>query len=179
MDALIKIQTELKAPKTQNNAFGKYKYRKAEDIMLALKPHLKETNSLLYLTDELVLIGSRYYIKATATFINGEFSLSVCGFAREEEDKKGMDGSQVTGASSSYARKYALNALFLIDDNKDSDETNDHTDKEDEKIKSGFFACRSLDELKEYFLSLSEKNQKYYNSLATQIKEELTSNNKK
>jgi hypothetical protein len=128
MQELINIQASLKAPKNQRNNFGNYNYRSAEDILEALKPLLKEQNCFLIVTDELVCTGQRYYIKATATITkeDGSKSVSVSGFAREEEVKKGMDSSQITGACSSYARKYALNGLFLIDDNKDSDSTNTH-----------------------------------------------------
>ena len=120
------IQSALKAPKTQENKFGGYKYRKAEDILESVKPLLKANGCTLTCTDELVLIGDRYYIKATATItaIEDGSSVSTTAFAREEEEKKGMDGSQVTGASSSYARKYALNGLLCIDDTADSDTTN-------------------------------------------------------
>lgn len=126
MEKLTLIQSELKAPKGQYNSFGKYKYRSCEDIQEAVKPLLKKYNVSLTLSDDLQLIGERYYIKVVATLICNETKESVCvtSFAREEENKKGMDGSQVTGASSSYARKYALNGLFLIDDTKDSDATN-------------------------------------------------------
>ena len=123
-DALSKIQKEMKAPKSQFNAFGKYKYRSCEDILEAVKPFLNGT--VLYISDEMVLIGERYYIKATATLRNGDEAVSVTAYAREEVEKKGMDSSQITGAASSYARKYALNGLFLIDDTKDSDATNEH-----------------------------------------------------
>ena len=123
---LSRIQTELKAPKGQTNAFGKYKYRSCEDIMEALKPHLAENYLAIILSDELVNIGDRYYIKASATLTNGKEEITNTAYAREEESKKGMDGSQVTGASSSYARKYALNGLLAIDDTKDSDTTNTH-----------------------------------------------------
>ena len=116
------VQKTLKAPKGQFNAFAKYRYRSCEDILEAIKPLLKDM--VLTISDELVNIGDRYYIKATACLSNGEKSLCVNGYAREEESKKGMDGSQITGAASSYARKYALNGLFLIDDSKDSDHTN-------------------------------------------------------
>ena len=123
---LAAIQAALKAPKSQFNKFGGYKYRKAEDILEAVKPLLKEYGCTLTCTDELQLIGDRYYIKATATITNSEdgVSVSTTAYAREEEEKKGMDGSQVTGASSSYARKYALNGLLCIDDTADSDTTN-------------------------------------------------------
>jgi len=122
--ALATIQKELKAPKGQYNAFGKYAYRSCEDILTALKKLLEQTETVLILNDEVVNIGSRYYVKATATLSNGEETISATAYAREEEIKKGMDGSQITGASSSYARKYALNGLFGIDDTKDSDKTN-------------------------------------------------------
>lgn len=126
MKELIAIQSELKAPKSQFNKFGGYKYRKAEDILEAVKPLLAKQKCTLTITDDVVLIGNRIYVKATATIKNekGEFETTT-GWAREEETKKGMDGSQITGASSSYARKYALNGLFAIDDNADSDTTND------------------------------------------------------
>lgn len=126
MKELISIQSELKAPKTQFNKFGGYKYRKAEDILEAVKPLLAKQKCTLIITDDIVLVGNRIYVKATATIKNekGECETST-GWAREEETKKGMDGSQITGASSSYARKYALNGLFAIDDNADSDTTND------------------------------------------------------
>lgn len=126
MKELIAIQSELKAPKTQVNKFGGYKYRKAEDILEAVKPLLAQQKCTLTITDDMVLVGNRIYVKATATIKNekGECETST-GWAREEESKKGMDASQITGASSSYARKYALNGLLAIDDNQDSDTTND------------------------------------------------------
>ena len=126
MKELISIQSELKAPKSQYNKFGGYKYRKAEDILEAVKPLLAKEKCTLIITYDVVLIGNRIYVKATATIKNekGECETTT-GWAREEETKKGMDGSQITGASSSYARKYALNGLFAIDDNADSDTTND------------------------------------------------------
>lgn len=126
MKELIAIQSELKAPKSQFNKFGGYKYRKAEDILEAVKPLLAKQKCTLIITDDVVLIGNRIYVKATAIIKNekGECETST-GWAREEETKKGMDGSQITGASSSYARKYALNGLFAIDDNQDSDAANE------------------------------------------------------
>jgi hypothetical protein len=123
-EKLQAIQAALKAPKSQYNSFGKYKYRKAEDILEAVKPLLKEQGLALICTDDLVNIGDRYYIKATVTITDGEASIFTTAFAREEETKSGMDGSQITGASSSYARKYALNGLLCIDDTADSDTTN-------------------------------------------------------
>lgn len=126
MKELIEIQSELKAPKSQFNKFGGYKYRKAEDILEAVKPLLAKQKCTLIITDDVVLIGNRIYVKATATIKNEKGECETTnGWAREEETKKGMDGSQITGASSSYARKYALNGLFAIDDNADSDTTND------------------------------------------------------
>ena len=126
MKELIAIQSELKAPKSQFNKFGGYKYRKAEDILEAVKPLLNKQKCTLTITDDIVLIGNRIYVKATATIKNEKGECETTnGWAREEETKKGMDGSQITGASSSYARKYALNGLFAIDDNADSDTTND------------------------------------------------------
>ena len=131
MKELIAIQSELKAPKSQFNKFGGYKYRKAEDILEAVKPLLNKQKCTLTITDDIVMVGNRIYVKATATIKNekGEFE-TTNGWAREEETKKGMDGSQITGASSSYARKYALNGLFAIDDNADSDTTNDGQNQE-------------------------------------------------
>lgn len=126
MKELIAIQSELKAPKSQFNKFGGYKYRKAEDILEAVKPLLAKQKCTLIITDDVILIGNRIYVKATAIIKNEKGECETTnGWAREEETKKGMDGSQITGASSSYARKYALNGLFAIDDNADSDTTND------------------------------------------------------
>lgn len=121
---LAEIQRIVKAPKNQYNSFGKYYYRSCEDILEAVKPILEDTNCLLYIEDDVVNSGDRYYVKATATIydIESETSVSVKAFAREEESKKGMDGSQITGSSSSYARKYALNGLFCLDDTKDADD---------------------------------------------------------
>lgn len=123
---LSAIQAELKAPKSQYNKFGGYAYRKAEDILEALKPLLSKYGCALICTDELVHEGERYYIRARASLrdTEGNGEISAFAYAREEPEKKGMDGSQVTGASSSYARKYALNGLFCIDDTADSDTTN-------------------------------------------------------
>lgn len=122
MKELIAIQSELKAPKGQHNNFGNYNYRSAEDILEAVKPLCHKNNCIITLSDEIVLVGDRFYIKATATIKNssGE-QTEVTAYAREEETKKGMDASQITGTASSYARKYALNGLFCIDDTKDAD----------------------------------------------------------
>lgn len=115
------IQFELKAPKGQYNSFAKYHYRSCEDILEALKPLLFKYKATLTLSDEIVLIGERYYVKATAILRSGSNSITAFAFAREQDDKKGLDASQITGTASSYARKYALNGLFCIDDTKDAD----------------------------------------------------------
>lgn len=131
-EKLAKIQSTLKAPKGQYNVFGKYKYRNCEDILEAVKPLLAEVKAVVIIGDELELIGNRFYVKATARFIDCESDAQITNsaYAREEDTKKGMDGSQITGASSSYARKYALNGLFCIDDTKDSDTTNGIPDQQ-------------------------------------------------
>ena len=123
MQRLMKIQQTLKAPKNQRNNFGGYNYRNCEDILEAVKPLLAENNLILNLEDDIVVIGERYYIKSTVTLFDtdGKLIKETHAFAREEENKKGMDASQITGACSSYARKYALNGLFCIDDGKDAD----------------------------------------------------------
>ena len=124
---LYAVQQALKAPKDQFNGFGKYNYRSCEGILEALKPHLGINQLIVTLGDRVVEVGGRVYIEATATVTDIEEGgqISCTAYAREEDSKKGMDASQVTGAASSYARKYALNGLFAIDDNKDSDSTND------------------------------------------------------
>ena len=125
-EKLMSIQQELKAPKGQYNAFGKYSYRSCEDIVEAVKPLAGKVKAVLTITDRVELVGERYYIIATATLMDAETGekISVTSQAREEDSKKGMDAAQVSGAASSYARKYALNGLFAIDDTKDSDATN-------------------------------------------------------
>jgi len=125
---LMTIQTTLKAPKGQFNTFGKYSYRSCEDILEALKPILAEVGAVVLMSDEVVQIGDRYYIKAVAEIRDTATNRSInnSAFAREDENKKGMDLAQVTGSVSSYARKYALNGLFAIDDTKESDSTNQH-----------------------------------------------------
>lgn len=143
---LMNIQSALKAPKSQVNKFGNYNYRNCEDILEALKPLLKENEAAITLSDKLVQIGDRYYIEAKATLIDiadGSF-VDNTAYAREEETKKGMDGSQITGSSSSYARKYALNGLFGIDDTKDSDATN--TGKENDAKNTSAAAVKKITE---------------------------------
>ena len=121
MKHLIAIQSKLKATKGRWNSFGKYHYRSCEDILESVKPLCAEEGCILLIADEMVLVGERYYIKATATLKTPEAEFTTTGYARESDDKKGMDQSQITGTASSYARKYALNGLFCIDDNKDAD----------------------------------------------------------
>jgi hypothetical protein len=123
---LVAIQQELKAPKNQFNGFGKYKYRSLEDILEAVKPLLKEHKLVLTLDDEIVNVGEFNYVQAIARLSDGNEVWQVKAYARESVTKKGMDDSQITGSTSSYARKYALNGLFAIDDSKDADSTNDH-----------------------------------------------------
>ena len=148
---LVKVQSELKAPKSQYNSFGKYSYRNCEDILEALKPILNEVKAIVNISDEVVLIGDRYYIKATVKFIDAETGemVEASAMAREEETKKGMDASQLTGSTSSYARKYALNGLFAIDDTKDSDTTNTHNKCEDKitenQVKRLFIIAKGKD----------------------------------
>ena len=134
-EKLMNIQKELKAPKGQYNSFGKYKYRSCEDILESVKPLLEKYKVTIILTDKLEQIGERYYIRAMAILFDTESDNSIenTAYAREEETKKGMDGSQITGTSSSYARKYALNGLLLIDDTKDAD--TDEFTKENNKGK--------------------------------------------
>lgn len=122
VEQLLEVQSKLKAPKNQTNSFGNYKYRSCEDILEAAKPLLKENNLVLTLCDSVEFVGNRVYVKATARLQNADGEIvENCAFARESETKKGMDDSQITGTASSYARKYALNGMFLIDDTKDAD----------------------------------------------------------
>lgn len=124
-EKVVAVQSELKAPKNQYNSFGEYKYRSCEDVLEGVKPLLKKYGLYLKLSDAVELIGDRYYIKATATLSDTDNCISTSAYAREQLEKKKMDASQVTGAASSYARKYALNGLFAIDDTKDADSIED------------------------------------------------------
>ena len=163
MKELISIQSELNAPKNQTNKFGGYKYRSCEDILAALKPLLSENNCTLTISDDIVMVGNRIYIKATAVLANSaNETVSTTAYAREEESKKGMDASQVTGASSSYARKYALNGLFAIDDTKDADTLNNskaYTQPQPTEEEKDALACalqnisqlNTKDELRDFF----------------------------
>lgn len=152
---LATIQKELKTPKNQFNKFGNYKYRSCEDILESLKSLLEKTKTSLKISDELVLLGDRFYIKATATLydLESEEKIENAAYAREEETKKGMDGSQITGTASSYARKYALNGLFLIDDTKDADTNEYH--KQTNKAKENNIELDYRQELIKY---CKEKN---------------------
>lgn len=168
MAALMRIQQRLKAPKNQRNSFGNYNYRSCEDILEAVKPLLEQEDATLTLSDELVQVGDRYYVKATARFMHGESTIETTAFAREAETKKGMDDSQITGTASSYSRKYALNGLFLIDDTKDADTDEyahstgkakktdgTHASKVDFKqVREKLTELTSVDELSKYWLSL-------------------------
>lgn len=140
---LMEIQKELKAPKGQFNKFGNYKYRSCEDIIEAVKPLAAKHKCSVIISDDIVEVGGRVYVKATASLVSDSDRVETTGFAREAETRKGMDDSQITGSASSYARKYALNGLFAIDDTKDADATNEHNDnptiKIDQKVKKAVF----------------------------------------
>lgn len=196
-EKLLKAQVELKAPKGQYNSFGKYKYRSCEDILEALKPVLDKLKLTLFISDEIVEVGGSYkiskkdetietvgrkYVKATITLVNIEKpdeQIKTSALAREEETKKGQDGSQMTGASSSYARKYALNGMFMIDDTKDSDSTNTHGKDEAKKTTETEFkkaidminALANTEEKSEKIFDMIEKFNK--NSLLDCTIEEL------
>ena len=179
---LGKIQSALKAPKGQTNTFGKYKYRSCEDILEAVKPLLAEHGATLTISDEMVEVGGRVYVKATAAIITPEIKMweAVSAYAREAESKKGMDEAQITGSASSYARKYALNGLFCIDDTKDADATNDHgkapqkaAPRKDstEQLING---ASTLNELKAVWDSLSTEQHKQYADIKEARKVELS-----
>lgn len=143
IEKIVSIQSELKAPKGQYNSFGKYNYRSCEDILEGVKPLLAKHGLVLTIQDGIELIGDRYYVKATATITDGKESISTSAYARESLDKKGMDASQVTGATSSYARKYALNGLLAIDDTKDAD-TMDNSKKPVQQTQETVYNWNSL-----------------------------------
>ena len=148
-EKLLAVQTELKAPKNQYNSFGKYKYRSCEDILEGVKPVLAKNKATLVVSDDIVQVGERFYVEAIAKFIDIETGDSIqnTAFARESDDKKGMDAAQVTGATSSYARKYALNGLFLIDDTKDAD-TDEYANQQNKAAKKNTKAESKTDEQK-------------------------------
>lgn len=143
MGILTKIQGELKAPKSKYNSFGKYNYRSCEDILEAVKPILSKYDATMTIHDEMVEVGGRVYVKAVVTFSAGEETRVVTAFAREPDQKKGMDEAQITGTASSYARKYALNGMFLIDDTKDPD-----TDEYTARTRQGAAQSAKIDSVK-------------------------------
>lgn len=168
MNKLLAIQTELKAPKNQYNNFGKYSYRNCEDILEAVKPLLAKHDCVLTISDEIVEIGDRVYVKATALLNSRDGTWATTAYAREAESRKGMDESQITGATSSYARKYALNGLFLIDDNKDADSSKPESKPEP----SPFEGCENMDQLKVVWDQLSQdEKKKWKNDLDKRKKE--------
>lgn len=161
----LNVQTSLIAPKNQRNNFGKYNYRSCEDILEALKKPLRENSMCLTINDDIIVVNERVYVRATATLedCESEWSVSTSSLAREPENKKGMDESQITGAASSYARKYALNGLFCIDDTKDADATNTHVinneDKNNNDLKLKKPSKNINTEIKSVFLSLKPELQ--------------------
>jgi hypothetical protein len=179
---LARIQQELKAPKGQFNSFGKYKYRSCEDIVEAVKPILADGGCHLNLSDDVVSVGDRIYIKATASIYKGSELLGQStAFAREPDDKKGMDASQITGTASSYARKYALNGLLAIDDTKDAD-TDEHTAQRnkpsktltvDPTISQSIHACTNIDELRAVWKALSPEQREAHSDVLAEVKGRL------
>jgi hypothetical protein len=179
------IQSHLKAPKGNYNSFGKYKYRSCEDIVEAVKPILKSLECHLILSDDVVLVGDRIYIKATATIYQGAVVIGqATAFAREAEAKKGMDESQITGTASSYARKYALNGLLAIDDTKDADTdedtmTRNAPDKKpeakiEESVKNALHACVDIDGLRTVWKTLSVEQREAHMEILNEVKERLS-----
>lgn len=189
-EKLSNIQKELKAPKSQYNSFGKYNYRSCEDIVEAVKPLLAKQGMSLIITDEVVLVGDRFYIKATAKVCDDLEEVSATAYAREPLEKKGMDESQITGTASSYARKYALNGLFAIDDTKDADSLNtskDYTEKTHnapnraKNTPNSTISAKPLDLLKDYENALASDKmasfhkwlkEKYGTMIITELTEE-------
>lgn len=165
------VQVKLNAPKGQYNNFGKYKYRSTEDILGALKPLLKETGLILNIQDEMVQIGERYYVKATASLFQGIDGISSTAYAREAEFKKGMDDSQITGTASSYARKYALNGLLAIDDNQDVDSM-DNRDNSQKKSNTGTFKGNSTTQKSNNAVDLNIQDTAYRKKLTAELKKQ-------
>ena len=176
METLIKIQGELKAPKNQFNNFGKYKYRSCEDILEAVKPLCVKYGALLTVSDKVTLIGSYAFVEATATFKHADFTHEVTASARHAETKKGMDDSQITGTASSYARKYALNGLFCIDDTKDADTQKPPTQTRKEtfpaSLKNVINKCESIKEITKLWNANKElhSTQEFINALSSRKK---------
>jgi hypothetical protein len=181
--SLAAIQAELKAPKGNFNSFGKYKYRSCEDIVEAVKPLLADHRCHLILTDDVVAVLDRVYVKATATIYKGaEIIGQATAFARESLDKKGMDDSQITGTASSYARKYALNGLLAIDDTKDAD-TDEHTAQRNTPVKTlpvdpaisqSIHSCTNIDELTACWKSLTVGQREAHSKVFTEVKERIS-----
>lgn len=172
---LLAVQAQLKAPKGQFNNFGNYKYRSCEDILESVKPLLAEHGLTLSLSDSVQEVGGRIYVKATAYLANEESEgVYTEAFAREEETKKGMDSSQITGAASSYARKYALNGLFLIDDTKDSDSTNTHGKEPEPKAAPAPAKEESIMDKAVNYLKAARDRQEAYESVMKHYGEKLT-----
>ena len=165
MQDLIKIQNELKVPKGNLNKFGNYKYRTAEDILEAVKPVLLKYNANVYLSDDILLIGSKIFLKATACLTIGEKQICVSGFA-ETSEHKGMTAEQTTGTASSYARKYALNGLFLIDETEADADTN--------TAQTRIESCNNLDDLGTVWNSLTKDEQKQFVALKDTKKSQLS-----
>jgi len=160
---LLAVQTELKAPKQQFNKFGNYNYRSCEDILNAAKPVLKKYGLTLYITDDIQPVGNRLYVRSTVIIAANENEFVRCeGYAREAESRKGMDASQITGSASSYARKYALSGLFLLDDSKDADAHETQENAPDDvteqiaELKAEVAACESTDELNAHYKANAE-----------------------
>lgn len=178
---LRELQAELKAPKNQRNNFGKYNYRSAEDILEALKPLAAKHGLTFMISDSIEWVNERYYVEAKVSVFNDEGeSLESVAYAREEENKKGMDGSQVTGAASSYARKYALNGLLLIDDTKDADATNTHDSKpstDSAPKQSANTEENIMDKAVNYIKSQTDK-QKAFDAIVSKYGDQLTDKQK-
>lgn len=173
-EKLAEIQKQLNAPKSQYNSFGKYKYRSCEDILQAVKPLLG--GFCLKITDDIVEVGGRVYVKATACLFNEHSAIHVDAFAREPDNKKGMDSSQITGAASSYARKYALNGLFAIDDNKDADTKDNRSEGNPQPKKAAKKEVKDYPALVEWIMDEDSKNRQQkalqvYELNAEQLKE--------
>lgn len=169
MKRLVKVQNELKAPKGQFNKFGNYKYRSAEDILTAVKPLLADNDLAMTITDDIVAVNDRVYVKALVTIRDvesGNVIANNCAFARESESKKGMDSSQITGTASSYARKYALNGMFLIDDTKDAD-----TDEYHKQTKERVLDLVSLKAMFDTALTVKEKEDTLKHYGVSEVKE--------
>lgn len=176
LEKIQDIQVKLKAPKNLYNSFGKYKYRNAEGILEAVKPFLEKNGLILTLSDEIINENERYYVKATARITDGDKSLYTTAYAREALTKKGMDDSQITGTASSYARKYALNGLFLLDDTKDADTDEYYNteknagDKEEKTLKINE---EQLNELKKLCKEANRDESYIANSMGCKILSEL------